>query len=192
MTKTDHDTEELEPSRSQRRREAWDVLELAEKLVALTNTQLREVPLDESVLEAIQLAQRITSHIAHKRQVHFLAKMLRKQDDLEPIRLAVDKPLEVRRRETAELHQMERWRERLIEEGDEALTELISAYPAVDRHHLRQLCRQALIERRENRAPSAQRAIFQVLKVLIRGPSPGPTTDVNAAAAEPETPAEDS
>ena len=45
-----HDESDLPPSRSQRRREAWDVLELAERLVALTPSQLAKVPLDEKVL----------------------------------------------------------------------------------------------------------------------------------------------
>ncbi len=169
MNENDFEDENLPPSRSQRRREAWDVLELAERLVALTPSQLKKVPLDEKVLDAVQLAQRISSHIAHKRQVHFLAKLMRKQiDDLEPIRLAVDKPLEVRRKETAELHQIERWRERLIDGGDEVLGELMASFPAIDRQRLRQLVRQAQIERRENRAPSAQRSIFQVLKAALR------------------------
>jgi ribosome-associated protein len=169
MNENDFEDENLPPSRSQRRREALDVLELAERLVALTPSQLKKVPLDEKVLDAVHLAQRITSHIAHKRQVHFLAKLMRKQiDDLEPIRLAVDKPLEVRRKETAELHQIERWRERLIEGGDDVLGELMASFPAIDRQRLRQLVRQAQIERRENRAPSAQRSIFQVLKAALR------------------------
>lgn len=168
MNAHDQTEEEFGPSRSQRRRDALDVLVLAEKLVALTATQLREVPLDDTLLEHVRLAQKITANIAHKRQVHFLAKLLRKQDDLEPIRLSVDKPLEVRRKETAELHQIERWRERLIKDGDEALGELLGMFADLDRNRLRQLMRQAVIERRDNRAPSAQRAIFQLLKPLFK------------------------
>jgi ribosome-associated protein len=182
MNPHDQPEEELGPSRSQRRRDALDVLVLAEKLVALTATQLREVPLDDTLLEHVRLAQKITAHIAHKRQVHFLAKLMRKQDDLEPIRLAVDKPLEVRRKETAELHLIERWRERLIEDGDEALSELIASFPDLDRNRLRQLMRQAQVERRENRAPSAQRAIFQMLKPLFRTDlNPAPEADADVA-----------
>ncbi|GMU43017.1 MAG: DUF615 domain-containing protein [Xanthomonadales bacterium] len=157
------------PSRSQVRREALDVLALAERLVALTPSQLAQVPLEEHVLDAVHLAQKIRSHIAHKRQVHFLAKLMRKVEDLEPIRLAVDKPLEVRRRETAQLHRIERWRERLIEDGDAALGEFLGDFPQAERHRLRQLQRQALAERRENRVPTAQRALFQVIKALVRG-----------------------
>ena len=163
-----HD-DELPPSRSQRRRDAWDVLELAEKLVAMPASQLKEVPLDEAIFDAVKMAQKITSHIAHKRQVHYLAKLMRKQADLEAIRVSVDKPLEVRRRETAEMHLMERWRERLLNEGDDAVGELVTQYPETDRHRLRQLIRQAGVEKRENRPPSAYRAIFQVLKAQIQG-----------------------
>ncbi|MCP5473289.1 MAG: DUF615 domain-containing protein [Rhodanobacteraceae bacterium] len=186
MNAFDQDREESGPSRSQRRRDALDVLALAEKLVALSATQLREVPLDDTLLEHVKLAQKITAHIAHKRQVHFLAKLMRKQDDLEPIRLAVDKPLEVRRKETAELHLIERWRERLIEDGDDALSELIGSFPDLDRSRLRQLMRQAQIERRENRAPSAQRAIFQMLKPLFRS-EPSPAAEADAGTDEDVT-----
>lgn len=171
MHDPDFDPRTLPPSRSQRRRDALDVLELAERLVALTASQMREVPLDEAVLDAVRAAQKISAHIAHKRQVHYLAKLLRKVDDLEPIRLAVDKPLEVRRQETATLHLIERWRERLVEGGDEVLAELIEQYPHANRQRLRQLARQALVERRENRAPSAFRNLFQELKLLLRAPT---------------------
>ena len=183
----DIDDDDLPPSRSQRRRDAWDVLELAERLVALTPSQLAKVPLDERVLDAVQMAKSITSHIAHKRQVHFLAKLMRKQiDDLEPVRLAVDKPLEVRRKETAELHLIERWRERLINGNDDVLNELLTSFPNVDRQRLRQLIRQAQIEKRENRAPSAQRSIFQVLKAALKGDD----ADADAAEAGGVDPAE--
>jgi ribosome-associated protein len=161
------------PSRSQRRREALDVLVLAEKLVAMTPSQLAKVPLSESILDAVKEAQRISSHIAHKRQVHFLAKQMRKIDDLEPIRAAVDQPLETRRKETAELHLIEDWRERLIQEGDEGLTEFLRCYPDADRSHLRQLIRQSQVERKSNRSPSAQRQLFQDIKLAIRKPIDG-------------------
>ncbi len=158
-----------EPSRSQRRRDALGVLELAEKLVAMTASQLKRVPLEESILDAVKDAQRITSHIAHKRQVHFLAKKLRKIEDLDPIRAVVDQPIEERRKETAELHLIEDWRKRLIEEGDDALNQLVAQFPAADRHHLRQLVRQAHLEIKTSRAPSAQRSLFQVVKGLVKG-----------------------
>ncbi len=183
MQNDEFNDDDLPPSRSQRRRDAWDVLELAEKLVAMPASQLKEVPLDETIFDAVKMAQKITSHIAHKRQVHYLAKLMRKQADLEAIRVSVDKPLEVRRRETAEMHLMERWRERLLNEGDDAVGELVAQYPDTDRHRLRQLIRQAAVEKRENRPPSAYRAIFQVLKAQIQG---GTASEVEATEVDAE------
>jgi ribosome-associated protein len=84
------------------------------------------------------------------------------------------------------LHLIERWRERLIDGGDEVLGELVASFPAVDRQRLRQLVRQAQIERRENRAPSAQRSIFQVLKAAMRDDGAGDTDDSADAAADDE------
>ncbi len=187
MQNDELDDNDLPPSRSQRRREAWDVLELAEKLVALSTSALKEVPLEEKILDAVKMAQKITSHIAHKRQVHYLAKLMRKDADLDAIRNAVDKPLEVRRRETAEMHLMERWRDRLMADGDAAVDELLIQFPDMDRQRLRQLIRQAHVEKRDNRPPSAYRNIFQMLKAQIASsPEKAPVTGDEQESDEDE------
>jgi ribosome-associated protein len=156
------------PSRSQRRRDALAVFELAERLVALTDAQLAPLPLDEDIRTEVEKARRITQQIAHKRQVQYLAKMLRKrEDELPTLRAALEHDRQVSRRETAELHRLEDWRERLIAQGDEALGELLNLYPAADRQHLRQLARQAKVERNDNRPPHAFRDLFRELRDLF-------------------------
>ena len=118
MRGRDEDTGEfLAPSRSQQRREALDVLALGQQLAALSAAQLAKLPIPEDLLPHIEDTQRITSHIAHKRQLAFLAKQMRRVDDetLAAIRDALDAGGEAARRETAELHRVEAWRERLIE-----------------------------------------------------------------------------
>lgn len=157
------------PSRSQQRESALEVRELAEKLVALTAAQLSRLPIPESLMPHIKDAQRITSHIAHKRQLQYLAKQMRREDDetLEAIHDALDEGGEMARREVAQLHQAERWRERLLAEGDAALAELLSNYPQADRQQLRQLVRNTLEERAKNKPPRAFRELFQALKTLL-------------------------
>ena len=169
MAMTDHDdvTEFDGPSRSQERREALAVLELAKRLVDLTDAQLTQIPLDEDLLEHVHKTRRITQQIARKREVQFLAKQLRKREDaLEPIRAALQHDRDVSRRETAGLHRLEGWRDRLIDEGDEALSQLLVQYPNADRQHLRQLARQAKTERLANRPPHAFRELFRALREL--------------------------
>jgi len=174
MRGRDEDTGEfLGASRSQQRREALEVLALGEKLVGLTPAQLARLPVPESLLPHIEDARRITAHIAHKRQLAFLAKQMRREDDetLEAIRDALDANSEVSRREVAGMHRLERWRERLLDEGDEALSELLEEYPHADRQHLRALLRNAREEKLRNKPPRAYREIFQVLRELAQGTS---------------------
>src|SRR5690606_10316170 len=71
----------LSPSRSRQRREALDVLALAARLVALDNGRLEKLPIPEHLRGHIADTRRITSHIAHKRQLAFLAKQMRREDD---------------------------------------------------------------------------------------------------------------
>ncbi|MEZ0476041.1 ribosome biogenesis factor YjgA, partial [Luteimonas salinilitoris] len=163
MRGIDEDSGEyLGPSRSQQRRDALEVLALGERLVALSPAQLQQLPIPDALLPHILDAQRIGSHIARKRQLAFLAKQMRREDDdaLHAIRDALDAGGEAARQETALLHRAETWRERLLAEGDAALAELLSEHPSADRQHLRQLVRNALEERRRDKPPRAYRELF--------------------------------
>jgi len=170
MRGRDDDTGEyLGPSRSEQRRAALDVLALAQQLVALSAAQLAKLPIPEDLLPHIRETQRITSHVAHKRQLAFLAKQMRREDDatLDAIRDALDAGGEAGRRETALLHRVEGWRDRLLADGDLALADLLVEHPDADRQHLRQLVRNAIEERNRNKPPHAARELFRALRELM-------------------------
>ena len=173
----------LSPSRSQRRREALGVLELAEKLAGMTPTQLARLPVPEDLLPHIEQARRITSHIARKRQLAYLAKQMRREDEetLEAIRDALDEDGVAARREVAALHRVETWRERLLAEGDAALAELLEEHPGADRQHLRQLARNAHEEKLRNKPPRAFRELFQELRALLADNGAGDADDDDEA-----------
>lgn len=161
--------EYLSPSRSQQRREALGVLELGERLASLTDAQLARLPVPDALLAHILETRRITSHIARKRQLAFLAKQMRREDEatLEAIRDALDAQGERARREAAAMHRVEAWRERLLADGDEALASLVDAHPEADRQRLRQLIRNAQQERAKGKPPHAYRELFRELKALM-------------------------
>jgi ribosome-associated protein len=170
MRGKDEDTGEfLAPSRSQQRREALDVLALAAQLSELEPGRLAKLPVPEHLLPHIAETRRITSHIARKRQLAFLAKQMRREDDevLDAIRDALDAGGEAARQETARLHRAERWRERLLDDGDEALAELLAEFPQADRQQLRQLTRNAIEERARNKPPKAYRELFREIRDLL-------------------------
>jgi ribosome-associated protein len=160
---------EADVSRSQRRREALDVLRLAQSLSAMSDAQLKTVPLPDDLLEEVRRARAVHQQIARKRQDQFVAKQMRKLDDaeLETIRAALEHDRDRARSETAELHRIESWRERLIAEGDDALGELLAAHPQIDRHHLRQLARQARVEREQDKPLHAYRELFRELREVL-------------------------
>lgn len=87
-------------------------------------------------------------------------------DEIAAIRKQIDVIEGPGRVETANLHRLERLRERLLSH-EEALTELISQHPNIDVQNLRTLIRNARKEKELNKPPKAYREIFQVLRELL-------------------------
>lgn len=152
-------------SKSEIKRDAEELKQLGEKLVNLSKTNLAKVPLDGTLLEAIQLAQRVQKE-ALRRQLQYIGKLLRNQDTA-PIREALDKIENKHNQQQALLHKLEKWRDELIEKGDEMLTDLLNEYPHADRQQLRNLIRAAQKEKTQNKPAKAYREIYQVLKDLV-------------------------
>ncbi|QAU25219.1 DUF615 domain-containing protein [Dyella sp. M7H15-1] len=155
------------PTRTQQRRDALAVLALATQLSELPPSKLARIDLPEDVLREIDNLRRITSHIARKRQLGFLAKVMRRHDDeaFEAAKALLGENRDQQRKETAAMHRLEALREKLLESED-ALQELIDQHPTIDRQHLRSLIRQARTEREANKPPRAYREVFQLLKSL--------------------------
>ena len=70
-------------------------------------------PIPDEVLPHVSETQRMTSYGARKRQLAFLAKQMRRQDDeaLDAIRDALGKAGDATRRETAAMHRVEALRD---------------------------------------------------------------------------------
>ena len=176
----------LGQSRSQQRREALEVLTLGERLSSLSDAQLARLPLPDELLPHIREARGMTSHGARKRQLAFLAKQMRREDDatLAAIRDALDAGGEAARREVAAMHRVETWRDRLLADGDAALAELLAGHPAADRQRLRQLVRNALEERDRGKPPHAYRELFRELRELLLPDMEGGAGDAGTLAGE--------
>jgi len=161
--------DERPPSRSQLRRDALEVFDLAETLASLSDAELSRVPLAEEIRDEVVRTRAVTSHIARKRATQFLAKQLRKLDDAEidAIRAALENDRAKAHHETATLHRLEAWRARLIDEGDIALDELLALHPSGDRQQLRQLARNARAERDREKPLHAYRELFRALRELL-------------------------
>jgi ribosome-associated protein len=79
---------DLKPSKTARKREFLALQKLGEELIALKESDLRQIGLDEDLLEAVLEARKIKSHSALRRQKQYIGKIMRHVDP-EPIRAAM-------------------------------------------------------------------------------------------------------
>ena len=162
----DEDQEEIIwVSKSEIKRDAEDLKQLGEKLVNLTKANLTKVPLDDSLKDAIELAQRLQKE-ARRRQLQYIGKLLR-SIDAEPIREALEKIENKHNQQQAMLHKLEILRDELVAKGDAALTDLLNEHSSADRQQLRNLIRAAQKEKEQNKPSKAYREIYQILRTLI-------------------------
>lgn len=160
--------EDLAPdqkSKSQRKREMTALQELGEELVALKPAQLQALALPEMLHAAVAAARTIVQRGARKRQLQYVGRLMR-EVDAEPIRAALAAIKNPQRQSATAHHDLERWRERLLNEGDAAVQEFVALHAHADRQHLRQLLRNAYAEQAHNKPPRAARLLFQYLREI--------------------------
>lgn len=162
------------PSKTRRKATMHALQTLGERLAELPLERLRKIDMPEALLDAIRQAQGMNHDEARRRQMQYVGKLMRSVDPA-PIEAALAAFDGVSATEIARHHRLERLRTRLLDD-ESTLTEIIASHPGADAQHLRQLRRNAIKEREQNRPPRSFRALFQELKAL-EGPE---------APAEPE------
>lgn len=160
----EEDEEIIWVSKSEIKRDAEELKRLGAELVDLGKNALEKIPLDQDLLDAIELAQRIKKE-GRRRQLQLIGKMLRARD-VDPIRQALDKLKNRHNQQVALFHKLEALRDRLIDQGDEAMNEVLTLYPHADRQQLRSMIRNAQKEKAGNKPPKSSRQIFQYLREL--------------------------
>jgi len=163
--KENHSAEPPLISKSQRRRDALELKSLAMELIRLSPARLGRVPLDEDLRSAIKDARQIRSHVAGKRQLQYVAKLLRRIDP-EPMIQAMKEFEGEARQLTGRQHRSEAWRDFLLESGDHAVGVLMQQRIGVDTQAIRQLIRNAHKETARGKPPASARALFRVLREL--------------------------
>jgi len=163
--KKPEDEFELPPSKTKIKQQMHDLQDIGEQLVWLSNDKLSELNLPENLLDAIREMKRITKFGAQKRQRQYIGKLMRELDPT-PIIARLEAWNGSSRQHTAWLHQVERWRDRLLE-SEAALTELLASHPDADAQHLRALIRNSHKEKELNKPPKSYREIFQALREIM-------------------------
>lgn len=158
----DNEEEIIYVSKSEIKRDAEALKKLGVELVQLSKNELSKIPLDEDMIYAIELAQKIKKE-GYRRQIQYIGKLLRNRD-IDPISQALDKLKNRHNQQNAILHKLEKLRDDLIDTGD--AEPIVAWNPQADRQQLRQLARTAKKESDTNKPPKSARLIFQYLKDL--------------------------
>ncbi len=167
MTDTDIDTDteqERPKSKSQIKREMEALRELGRQLVEVPDAKLATFPLSERLLDALRTAKTLKRE-ALRRQLQHIGVLLREIDG-EAVRVALAQLHRPHQDEVRAMHEIEGWRDALIEGDDGVLEELATRFADLDRQHLRQLARNAVKEREQNKPPKSARMLFRYLSEL--------------------------
>jgi len=160
------DALDLSPSKSQLKREARALQDLGERLIALNASQLTEVPISDQLAEAVRLAQRVKAHGGRRRQLQYIGKLMR-DEDAASIRKALERLDSASKHAMRVHHLCEQWRERLIEQGNEAVTAFVAEYPQTDVQALRQKLRLVIKEREKGAPPRYYRELYRDIREVI-------------------------
>ena len=169
-----NDSDEQRPSKQrkqQQKREAEAAQALGDELIKLPAAQFNrlidKLDLPENLREALEQCRSMKAREGRRRLVQYIGKLMRAIDP-EPIKQMLAQIERGGQIETGKLHQIERWRERLLTEGDQVLQELLRSHPAADAAHLQQLIASAHKESSQQQAPRAARMLFKYLRDLLQ------------------------
>ena len=173
------------PSKSELKRQMTVLQKLGEELVNEARDRVKRVPMPEDVRDAILECQQIKDHEGRRRQLQYVGKKMRTLDEEEvaAIQRTIDSWKGLSKADTANMHAMERRRDKLLTD-DKALTVLLSENPELDVQHLRTLIRNARKEQAENKPPKAYREIFQILKQIAKKNNGGKDDDADEDGVE--------
>jgi ribosome-associated protein len=152
-------------SKSERKKEMASLQELGERLLELSNEQVREIAIPGELEEALVLARTLKSHGARRRQMQHIGVLMRKIDS-EPIRTAIEEIDRGQKRKAHEFHQIEKMRDSLLEGSDAVFEEITGRFPDADIQKIRQLVRSSRKEEKEGRPPKQSRLLFKYLREI--------------------------
>ena len=160
------ETDDLRPSKSERKRQMLALQEMGERLVSLSSSDLDRIKIpDERLKEAVETARGITARGGLKRQLKFIVKLMRSTDS-EQIEAGLAMLDQQHAISTAGIHRVEAARDRLRDEGDAALGDILAIWPAAEASRLRQWTRQHPIEIKRGNDKAHARKLFRYLSKL--------------------------
>jgi ribosome-associated protein len=160
----EQDFEGLLKSKSQIKRDLHELKVLGKQLVGLPGKQLINIPLSGKLRNAI-ISAKSMKHGALSRQLKFIGSLMKNEDDIS-IHQALEKSQQPHKDEVNEFHEIEQWRDNLLQGDQTLLDELAENFENFERQHVGQLIRNAKKEQKLNKPPKSSRLLFKYLAEL--------------------------
>jgi ribosome-associated protein len=157
----------VRPNKTQIKKDMAALFALGEEISELSATQLKYLELPENIHKAVVEVSGMPHKGARKRLLKFITGQLHKID-VEPILEKLARMKNKSAHAVREHHIVERWRDKLIAEGNGALTELLNEQPHADRQQLRRLLRNVQKEAEAAKPPKSSRLLYRYLKNLLK------------------------
>ena len=157
----------VRPNKTQIKKDMAVLFALGEEISELTEAQIKTLELPENIHKAVVQVSGMPHKGARKRLLKYIAGQFHKIE-VAPIQDKLARMKNKSAHAVREHHIVERWRDRLIAEGNEALTELLDEQPQADRQLLRQLMRNAQKEAEAGRPPKSSRLLYRYLKEIFQ------------------------
>lgn len=158
-----NDQHEDRPSRTQMKKHMAALQAMGDELAALSTDQIRKAGLPPQLEKEILFAKTLKKHEAKRRHSQYVGKLMR-DVDTGSIRTYLDDVRSGRTATTKEFHQVEQWRDALVDGDDALMGELFEKFPDMDGQRFRQLVRNARKERATGAKPKAFRELFRLLR----------------------------
>ena len=152
-------------SKTALKNEAKDVHAFGKILVSLSNKQISQIKLPESVHEAIREFKKLKKNSAKNRQSLYLAKLLRAIDISEARQFVAHLKFESQT-EIRKFHKIEDWRNKLIADISN-LTDFVNLSPAIDIQKLRKLILNSQKEIKKGSSNKFRKELFQLIKDIL-------------------------
>jgi len=155
------------PSKTRRKRESDALQALGEALIDLPAQVLADAPIPENLREAVELARGLRKHGALRRQRQYIGKLMRDIESPQELEAFLARRADLQERDRQRFHALERWRDRIMDEGDAAIDACAAALGA-DPAELRSLAAAARDPIDDAQRKRAGRALFRYLNGLGR------------------------
>jgi ribosome-associated protein len=157
----------VRPNKTRIKKDIAALFAMGEAMSKLSSAHLDSLDLPENIFKAVVEVSGMPHTGARKRSLKYIAGQLHKID-ITDLKEKLDRIQNKSAHSVREHHITEHWRDKLIKEGVQALTELVDEQPDADLQQIRQLLRNIKKETETEKPPKSTRLLYRYLKTLFQ------------------------